>query len=62
MTGYGKCPSCGEEEVVLVGVKDSHGYAYLHIYSAGSVNLCCCLKCGTVFLPEHTVKALRNKG
>lgn len=61
MTGYGKCPTCGKEEVVLVGVNDPRGYACLHIYGRGSVNLCCCLKCGTVFLPKNIVDSLKNK-
>lgn len=61
MTGYGKCPTCGGEHVVLIGVNDPYGHACLHVHGIGSTYLCCCLNCGTLFLPVHVLKILRNK-
>lgn len=54
-----KCPTCGCESYVVIGVSSSDGYVSLNCYRCGGVTLNACTECGTVYLKRQYLEEIK---
>ena len=55
-----KCPTCGCESYVVIGVSSSDGYVSLDCYHCGGVRLNACTECGTVYLKKQYLEEIKG--